>query len=126
MKYGPPKVHVEYGPPPQAQPQPQLQSHSHSFQQSSIGGHHHHHQVHHGHEDLSFFEQLKQTFGFGSSQPNYPSHHQPHASYGPPPQAPVNHFLPPKPHSKYGPPTKPFFTASKPPTAYGECLSSVH
>lgn len=107
LKYRPPKVNVEYGGPAQ------------SLQQSHIGNHYHHQQINHGQNSLSFFDQLKQTFGFGpSQQQSYPSH-QNHVAYGPPPQAPVNHFLPPKPHNKYGVPTKPYFP-SKPSSIYGK------
>lgn len=107
LQYGPPKVQIEYGPPP-----------AHSVQQIQNGNHHHHQIVNHGQNSLSFFDQIKQSLGFGSNtQQNYASH-QPHAQYGPPPQAPVNHFVPPKVHTKYGvPPKQNFF--SKPPAVYG-------
>lgn len=109
LKYGPPKVSVEYGVPAQ------------SLQQQSHGNnhhHHHHHQVSHGGENsLSFFDQIKQTLGFGSSQP---SHQQPQYVYGPPPSS---HFS--KPHGKYGPPPKQHFV-SKPPSIYGKLARRFH
>lgn len=111
LQYGPPKVQIEYGHPP-----------AHSVQQIQNGNHHHHQVVNHGGQNsLSFFEQIKQSLGFGStgSQSYHPQQsHQPHSSYGPPPSQ-VNHFAPPpKVHTKYGVPPKPHFI-SKPPAVYG-------
>lgn len=120
LQYGPPKVPIiEYGTP-----------HSqggHSVQQIQTGNHHHHQVVNHGGHDhghdhgsnsLSFFEQIKQSLGFGGGESHSHSH-QPHSVYGPPPQ--VNHFAPPKVHTKYGAPPKQHLF-SKPPTVYGMIL----
>lgn len=102
LKYGPPKVHVEYGPPPQQQQQ-------HHQQQHQIIHHQQHQQQNHGQtQSISLIDQIKNSLGFSNQNINS---HRPHTSYGPPPPAPVNHFLPPKPHSKYGPP--------KPHNSYG-------
>lgn len=98
LQIGPPKVHVEYSPSPPA----------HSHQQIQTGHHHHHQVINHNENNLSFFEQIKQTLGFGST--GYQS--------APPPQAPINHYIPPKVHTKYGVPPKPHFI-SKPPAVYG-------
>lgn len=87
------------------------------MQQIQTGNHHHHQVVNHGSNNLSFFEQIKQSLGFGNSESHGYSH-KPHANYGPPPQAPVNHFIPPKVHTKYGVPPKQHFI-SKPSTVYG-------
>lgn len=64
LKYGPPKVHIEYGPPIQTQ-----QSHHHHHQQQQQ-------QFHRPQSnELSFLDQLKNSFGFSSSQSSYrPSH----------------------------------------------------
>lgn len=110
LQYGPPKVPIEYG-------TPHLQG-GHSVQQIQTGNHHHHQVVNHGSSSLSFFDQIKQSLGFGGGE----SHsHQPHAVYGPPPQAPTNHFIPPKVHTKYGVPPKQHLF-SKPPQVYGMIL----
>lgn len=105
LKYGPPKFSVEYGAPP-----------AQTLQQQSHGNnnhHHHHHQVvNHGENSLSFFEQIKQSFGFGPSQPS----HQPQHIYGPPPSS---HFAS-KPPTKYGPPPPKQHFVSKPPSIYGK------
>lgn len=134
LKYGPPKVHVEYGP-----PQQQQQHHHH---------HHHQQQLHKPHyapsKKLSFFDQIKSSFGFGQQQQNNfgpPSHsygppkhsygppkqsygppqfnhgpsiHHSHSighgpSFGPPPQAygpPAQSYGPPPPQQSYGPPAQ--------------------
>lgn len=81
LKYGPPKVQVEYGPPPQ---------------------HHEHHEHHHNSNNHgSFNEQVTQHFGI--SKPIYgpppQSYGPPAQSYGPPPKP---SYGPPKP--LYGPP----------------------
>ncbi|GAB0100324.1 hypothetical protein DMENIID0001_163490 [Sergentomyia squamirostris] len=121
LKYGPPKVQVEYGPPlPSFKP---IQ-------------HHHHKQIFHQapQQDYSFFDQIKSSLGFSSAKPIYgpPPPHKPHfpkPSYGPPPSPPVsfshqsfssggssyhhsNQYLAPpspsfasKPSSSYGPPS---------------------
>lgn len=98
------------------------------MQQIQTGNHHHHQVVNHGgggggSNSLSFFEQIKHSLGFGGGeshgyahQPHQP--HSPHSVYGPPPQAPVNHYIPPKVHTKYGVPPKQHFI-SKPPAVYG-------
>ncbi|XP_031626053.1 proline-rich extensin-like protein EPR1 [Contarinia nasturtii] len=110
-QYGPPKVQIEYGAPPVAQSHQQIQTNNHRHQQVIN---------HNSQNSLSFFDQIKETFGFGSSG-NQP----PHQSYGPPPQAPINHFTPPKVYTKYGVPSKPQFI-SKPPTIYGPPQSKPH
>lgn len=97
FQYGPPKVHVEYSPSAPA----------HSHQQIQTGHHHHHQVINHNENSLSFFDQIKQSLGFGSS--SYQS---------PPPSAPINHFVPPKVHTKYGVPKQHFI--SKPPAIYGK------
>lgn len=108
-QYGPPKVQtlqIEYGPPPPA----------HSHQQIQTNNHHHHQVINHSNQNsLSFFDQIKETLGFGSGSF---SSRAPHSSYGPPPAPPINHFTPPKVHAKYGVPPKPHFV-SKPQTNYG-------
>lgn len=91
-------MHVEYSPSAPA----------HSHQQIQTGHHHHHQVINHNENSLSFFDQIKQSLGFGSS--NYQS---------PPPSAPINHFVPPKVHIKYGVPPKQHFI-SKPPAIYGK------
>lgn len=128
LKYGPPKVHVEYGPPQYINQQQQHHqqhhdSHHHQQQQSS---------------SISFIDQIKQHFGI--SQPTYgPPHAQygpPSPAYGPPPQKlkpvygppspqygpPKPHYGPPKPQygppkPQYGPPPKPQYGPPKP--SYG-------
>lgn len=92
------------------------------MQQIQNGNHHHHQVINHGHgsNSLSFFEQIKQTLGFGHSE-SHGSGHQPHSSYGPPPQPPQNHFIiPPKVHTKYGVPPKQHFISKPPPNFYGK------
>lgn len=103
LKYGPPKVHVEYGPPPQ-------QHH-----------HHHHHQSkpYFGPpKKVSFFDQVKSSFGFGQNnfglRPPSHSYGPPKQSYGPPPQfnhgpsfinhGPSIHHSHHVPSHSYGPP----------------------
>lgn len=98
-------MQIEYGAPPPA----------HSHQQIQTNNHHHHQVINHGGQNshnsqnnLSFFEQIKQTFGFGGSSSG--SYGPPQQSYGPPQQSygpPPNHFSPPKVHTKYGIPPKP-------------------
>lgn len=92
------------------------------MQQIQNGNHHHHQIVNHGSNSLSFFEQIKQSLGFGSSE-SHGSHafnHKPHANYGPPPpqQQQINHFTASKVHTKYGVPPKQHFI-SKPAPVYG-------
>lgn len=104
---------IEYGSPPQQG--------GHSVQQIQTGNHHHHQVVNHGSSNsLSFFDQIKQSLGFGSGE-SHGYTHQPHNTYGPPPQASINHFTPPKVHTKYGVPPKQHFI-SKPSTVYGMIL----
>lgn len=109
QKYGPPKVHLEYGPPKgQYVPKGNYGPPQGHFQQQQHHHHHHHQQQQHHHQaqnEVSFLDQLKSTFGFGTPSTNYgppptnygppPSHRKPHfpkPSYGPPPSGPV---LPP-------------------------------
>lgn len=93
QKYGPPKVHLEYGPPKAPRPvygPPQGHHHQHQHFQQQQQQHHHYQQQH----EVSFLDQLKSTFGFGESAP--PPQRRPHFpkhSYGPPPQS--AHLLPP-------------------------------
>lgn len=87
QKYGPPKVHLEYGPPKAPRPvygPPQGHHHQHQHFQQQQQQHHHYQQQH----EVSFLDQLKSTFGFGESAP--PPQRRPHFpkhSYGPPPQS---------------------------------------
>lgn len=107
LKYGPPKVQVEYGPP--------------SFAQSSNQNEIHQQEHHNEHHDSSFFEQVKQHFGI--SKPIYGA---PAPSYGPPNQ----YHGPSRPKPIYGPPNQfygpPKQQYSKPKPSYGPPPQNHH
>lgn len=102
LKYGPPKVQVEYGPPQQSFNHIVHQEHNHHQQQS--------HQSQH--QDASFFEQVKQHFGISK-----PVYGPPQNSYGPPPSTsygpPNHHHAPSRPKPNYGPPPQKFYGPPK-------------